>query len=208
MVKNTTFKRLLFVFFLSIHIGLNAQSSLSSCYRMDFIPQIESYYNSLDSIFQTRLGDDYLFRLTVLPSIEPEYVMQIELVEKQYYLRAISFNKNLWYEKNIANIHVEECFIELETQTTEQVLLLSKHFIENRMDSVFIGPTTDGDLYRFETRENGTITCGQIWDPIPDCPLNQFCRLCAYYKDWSLTENKSKMIESEINKLIIMLNTK
>lgn len=198
----------LIVFFLSIQIGLNAQSSLSSCYRMDFIPQIESYYNSLDSIFQTRLGDDYLFRFTVLPSFEPEYAMQIELVEKQYYLRAISFNKNFWYAKSIADIHMDECFIELETQTAEKVLLLSKHFIENRIDSISIGPTEDSDLYLFETKENGMIACGQIWGPIPDCPLKQMCRLCTYYKDWCLTENKSKMIKSEINKLAIMLNTK
>lgn len=208
MVKNTTFKRLVFVFFLSIHIGLNAQSSLSLCYRMDFIPQIESYYNSLDSIFQTRLGDDYLFRFTVLPSFEPEYAMQIELVEKQYYLRVISFNKNLWYAKSIADIHMDECLIELETQTAEQVLFLSKHFIENRIDSISIEPTTDGDLYLFETKENGMVSCGEIRGPIPDCPLKQMCRLCTYYKDWCLTENKSKMIKSEINKLAIMLNTK
>ena len=144
----------LIVFFLSIQIGLNAQSSLSSCYRMDFIPQIESYYNSLDSIFQTRLGDNYL------------------------------------------------------SQTAEQLLLLSKHFIENRIDSISIGPTTEGDLYLFETKENGMISCGQIRGPIPDCPLKHMCRLCTYYKDWCLTENKSKMIKSEINKLAIMLNTK
>lgn len=198
----------LIVFFLSIHIGLNAQSSLSLCYRMDYIPKIESYYNSLDSIFQTRLGDNYLFRFTALPSLEPEYAMQIELVEKQYYLRVISFNENLWHAKSIADIHTEECLIEQETQTTEQLLLLCKHFIENRIDSVFFGPTTDGVLYLFETKDKGMIACGQIWGPIPDCPLKHMCRLCTYYKDWCLTENKSKMIKSEINKLAIMLNAK
>lgn len=121
---------------------------------------------------------------------------------------SLSFNKNMWYAKSIADIHMDECLIELETQTAEQVLLLSKHFIENRIDSISIGPTEDSDLYLFETKENGMIACGQIWGPIPDCPLKQMCRLCTYYKDWSLAENKSKMIESEINKLAIMLNTK
>lgn len=121
---------------------------------------------------------------------------------------SLSFNKNMWYAKSIADIYMDECLIELETQTAEQVLLLSKHFIENRIDSISIGPTTEGDLYLFETKENGMISCGQIWGPIPDCPLKHMCRLCTYYKDWCLTENKSKMIESEINKLAIMLNTK
>lgn len=121
---------------------------------------------------------------------------------------SLSFNKNMWYAKSIADIHMDECLIELETQTAEQVLLLSKHFIENRIDSISIGPTEDSDLYLFETKENGMIACGQIWGPIPDCPLKQMCRLCTYYKDWCLAENKSKMIKSEINKLAIMLNTK
>lgn len=75
---------------------------------------------------------------------------------------SLSFNKNMWYAKSIADIHMDECLIELETQTAEQVLLLSKHFIENRIDSISIGPTTEGDLYLFETKENGMISCGQI----------------------------------------------
>ena len=183
------------VLLLSI-LGLNgkavAQSRLSLCARFDVTPQLKSYYNSLDSILQTRLGDDFLFRFTTIPSFDPEYALQIESVEEQYFLKVISFDKNLWYAKDAAGINIDECFVELEKELAEQVLYLSRQFIDNKIDSVSIGGTTDGDLYQFEINENGAISCGQIWQPAPDSPLGRFCLLCAHLKDGCLTENKSK----------------
>ena len=167
-----------------------AQSRLSLCARFDVTPQLKSYYNSLDSILQTRLGDDYLFRFTAMPSFDPEYALQIESVEKQYYLKVISFDKNLWYAKDAAGINIDECFVELETELAEQVLYLSRQFIDNKIDSVSIGSAIDGDLYQFEINENGVISCGQIWEPSSDSPLNRFCLLCAHLKDDCLAENK------------------
>ena len=168
-----------------------AQSRLSLCVRFDVTPQLKSYYNSLDSVLQTQLGDEYLFRFTVMPSFDPEYALQIESVEEQYFLKVISFDKNLWYAKDAAGINIDECFVELETELAEQVLYLSRQFVDNKIDSVSIGGVTDGDLYQFEINENGVISCGQIWQPAPDCPLNRFCLLCAHLKDGCLTENKS-----------------
>ena len=169
-----------------------AQSRLSLCARFDVTPQLKSYYNSLDSILRTRLGDDYLFRFTAMPSFDPEYALQIESVDEQYYIKVISFDKNLWYAKDAAGIHIDECFVELETELAEQVLYLSRQFVDNKIDSVSIGGTTDGDLYQFEINENGVISCGQIWEPASESPLDHFCLLCARLKDWCLTENKSK----------------
>jgi hypothetical protein len=168
-----------------------AQSRLSLCARFDVTPQLKSYYNSLDSVLQTQLGDECLFRFTVMPSFDPEYALQIESVEEQYFLKVISFDKNLWYAKDAAGINIDECFVELETELAEQVLYLSRQFVDNKIDSVSIGGVTDGDLYQFEINENGVISCGQIWQPAPDCPLNRFCLLCAHLKDGCLTENKS-----------------
>ena len=168
-----------------------AQSRLSLCARFDVTPQLKSYYNSLDSILQTRLGDDYLFRFTAMPSFDPEYALQIESVDEQYYIKVISFDKNLWYAKDAAGINIDECFVELETELAEQVLYLSRQFIDNKIDSVSIGSAIDGDLYQFEINENGVISCGQIWEPSSDSPLNRFCLLCAHLKDLCLTENKS-----------------
>ena len=169
-----------------------AQSRLSLCARFDVTPQLKSYYNSLDSVLQTQLGNEYLFRFTVMPSFDPEYALQIESVEEQYFLKVILFDKNLWYAKDAADINIDECFVELETELAEQVLYLSKQFIDNEIDSISIGSTTDGDLYQFEINENGAISCGQIWEPAPESPLDHFCLLCARLKDWCLTENKSK----------------
>lgn len=191
---------------MSIQVGLNAQSRLSLCYRLDVIPQTESYHNSLDSLLQTYLGDNYLFRFIAMPSFESEYAIQIELVEKQYYLKAISFDKNLWYAKDIKEISIDKNFIELETQMAEPILLLSKQFIDNKIDSVSLATALDADLYQFEIKMNESIMCGQIWGPIPDCPLDNMCRLCAHIKDWCLTENNSMMIYNEIDKLILMLS--
>ena len=168
-----------------------AQSRLSLCARFDVTPQLKSYYNSLDSVLQTQLGDEYLFRFTVMPSFDPEYALQIESVEEQYFLKVISFDKNLWYAKDAADINIDECFIELETELAELVLYLSRQFVDNKIDSVSVGGTIDGNLYQFEINENGVISCGQIWQPAPDCPLNRFCLLCAHLKDGCLTENKS-----------------
>ena len=167
-----------------------AQSRLSLCYRLDVIPQVECYYNSLDSILQTRLGDDYLFRFTAMPSFDPEYALQIESVEEQYYLKVVSFDKNLWYAKDAAGINIDECSVELETELAEQVLFLSRQFVDNKTDSVSVGGTIDGDLYQFEINENGVISCGQIWEPASESPLDFFCLLCAHLKDWCFTENK------------------
>lgn len=169
-----------------------AQSRLSLCARFDVTPQLKSYYNSLDSVLQTQLGDEYLFRFTVMPSFDPEYALQIESVEEQYFLKVILFDKNLWYAKDAADINIDECFVELETELAEQVLYLSRQFVDNKIDSVSIGGVTDGDLYQFEINENGVISCGQIWEPAPESPLDHFCLLCARLKDWCLTENKSK----------------
>lgn len=168
-----------------------AQSRLSLCARFDVTPQLKSYYNSLDSVLQTQLGDEYLFRFTVMPSFDPEYALQIESVEEQYFLKVILFDKNLWYAKDAADINIDECFIELETELAELVLYLSRQFVDNKIDSVSIGGVTDGDLYQFEINENGVISCGQIWQPASDSPLNRFCLLCAHLKDLCLTENKS-----------------
>ena len=168
-----------------------AQSRLSLCARFDVTPQLKSYYNSLDSVLQTQLGDEYLFRFIVMPSFDPEYALQIESVEEQYFLKVISFDKNLWYAKDATDININECFVELETELAEQVLYLSKQFIDNKIDSVSIGSTIDGDLYQFEINENGVISCGQIWEPASDSPLDYFCLLCAHLKDWCFTENKS-----------------
>lgn len=169
-----------------------AQSRLSLCARFDVTPQLKSYYNSLDSILQTRLGDDYLFRFTAMPSFDPEYALQIESVDEQYYIKVISFDKNLWYAKDVTDINIDECFVELETELAEQVLYLSRQFVDNKIDSVSVGGTIDGNLYQFEINENGVISCGQIWEPAPESPLDHFCLLCARLKDWCLTENKSK----------------
>ena len=169
-----------------------AQSRLSLCARFDVTPQLKSYYNSLDSVLQTQLGNEYLFRFTVMPSFDPEYALQIESVEEQYFLKVILFDKNLWYAKDAADINIDECFVELKTELAEQVLYLSRQFVDNKIDSVSIGGATDGDLYQFEINENGVISCGQIWEPAPESPLDHFCLLCARLKDWCLTENKSK----------------
>ena len=191
MAKYSIIKQFVIVVLLSIQIGLNAQSRLSLCYRLDVIPQIDCYYNSLDSILQARLGDNYLFRFTVMPSFNPEYAIQIESAEEQYYLKVISFDKNLWYAKDATGINIDECFVELKTELAEQVLYLSRQFVDNKIDSVSVGSTIDGDLYQFEINENGVISCGQIWEPASDSPLNRFCLLCAQLKDLCLTENKS-----------------
>lgn len=169
-----------------------AQSRLSLCTRLDVTTQLKSYYNSMDSVIQTRLGDEYRFRFTVMPSFDPEYALQIESVEELYFLKVISFDKNLWYAKDVTDINIDECFVELETELAEQVLYLSRQFIDNKIDSVSVGSAIDGDLYQFEINENGVISCGQIWEPAPESPLDHFCLLCARLKDWCLTENKSK----------------
>ncbi len=169
-----------------------AQSRLSLCTRLDVTTQLKSYYNSMDSVIQTRLGDEYLFRFTVMPSFDPEYALQIESVEELYFLKAISFDKNLWYAKDVTDINIDECFVELETELAEQVLYLSRQFIDNKIDSVSVGGTIDGNLYQFEINESGVISCGQIWEPAPESPLDHFCLLCAHLKDGCLTENKSK----------------
>lgn len=169
-----------------------AQTRLSLCYRLDVMPQVECYYNSLDSVLQTQLGDEYLFRFIVIPSFDPEYALQIESVEEQYFLKVISFDKNLWYAKDAAGINIDECFVELETELAEQVLYLSNQFIDNKIDSISIGSTIDGDLYQFEINENGVISCGQIREPVSDSPLGRFCLFCTRLKDLCLTENKSK----------------
>ena len=208
MAKYTVFKRFVIMSFLSIQIGLHAQSRLSLCYWPSVIPQVERYDNSLDSILQTRLGDDYLFRFTVVPSFDPEYALQIELVGEQYYLKAISFDKNLWYAKDVAIINIDECSVEMETKLAEQVLLVSRQFIENRIDSVSLGGVIDGNLYQFVIKDKDSIQCGQIQQPDHDYPLDNMCKLCAQLKDWCLAENKSEiLIEEEINRLLIKLNS-
>ena len=208
MVKNTIFKQLVIVIFLSIQIGLNAQSRLSLCCWPNVIPQVERYNNSFDSILQTRLGDDYLFRFTVVPSFDPEYAWQIELVGEQYYLKVISFDKNLWYAKDVAKINIDECYIELEPKLAEQVLFLNRQFIENRIDSVSLGGVIDGNLYQFVIKDKDSIRCGQIREPNQNSPLDNLCRLCANLKDWCLIESNSKvLIEEKVNSLIIKLNS-
>lgn len=208
MSKYAIIKQFVFVIFLSIQIGLNAQSRLSLCYWPNVIPQVERYDNSIDSILQTRLGDDYLFRFTVEPSFDPEFAWQIELIGEQYFLKVISFDKNLWYTKDVAKINIDECYIEMETKLAEQVLFLNRQFIENRIDSVSLGGVIDGDLYLFVIKDNDSIQCGQIREPKQDSPLDYLCRLCAQLKDWCFVENNSKvLIEKEITRLIIKLNS-
>lgn len=202
MVKYTNLKQFVIVILLSIQTGLNAQSRLSLCYRLEVIPKIESYYNSFDSILQARLGDDYLFRFTVEPSFEPEYALQIEFVEKQYYLKVISFDKNLWYAKDVANINIDERTIEMSTELAEQVLYISKHFIADKMDSVSI-EIKDGDLYQFELKEKETNICGQIVGPAFNSPLGKMCRVCNRIKDICLTDSKSVFLMNE--EIIILI---
>lgn len=189
-MKKSILRILLLLSLFTLNGEAVAQSRLSLCIRFDVTPQLKSYFNSLDSILQTRLGDDFLFRFTAMPSFDPEYALQIESIEEHYYLKVISFDKNLWYAKDAAGIHIDECFVELETELAEQVLHLSKQFIDNKIDSVSVGSTIDGDLYQFEINENGAISCGQIWEPAPESPLNRFCLLCAHLKDDCLAENK------------------
>ena len=191
-MKKSILRILLLLSIFTLNGEAVAQSRLSLCIRFDVTPQLKSYFNSLDSILQTRLGDDFLFRFTTMPSFDPEYALQIESVEEQYFLKVISFDKNLWYAKDAAGINIDECFVELEKELAEQLLYLNKQFIDNKIDSVSVGSTIDGDLYQFEINENGAISCGQIWQPAPDSPLGRFCLLCAHLKDGCLTENKSK----------------
>ncbi len=175
---------------LALNGKTTAQSRLSLCYRLDVIPQVDCYYNSLDSVLQTRLEDDYLFRLTVMPSFDPEYVLQIESVDEQYYLKVISLDKNLWYAKDAADINIDECTVALEMELAEQVLYLGRQFVDNKIDSVSVGGVVDGVLYQFEINENGAISCGQIREPVSDSPLGRFCLFCTHLKDLCLTENK------------------
>jgi len=162
-----------------------AQSRLSLCYRLDVVPQLKCYYNSLDSIFQTRLGDEYLFRL-----FDPEYALQIESVDEQYYLKVISFDKNLWYAIDAADINIDECIVALETEVAEQVLYSGRQFIDNKIDSVSVGNIVDGVLYQFEINENGAISCGQIREPVFDSPLGRFCLFCTRLKDLCQSKNQ------------------
>ena len=58
MVKNTIFKQLVIVIFLSIQIGLNAQSRLSLCCWPNVIPQVERYNNSFMEELNIILGTE------------------------------------------------------------------------------------------------------------------------------------------------------
>lgn len=189
-MKKSVIGVLLLLSILALNGKAVAQSRLSLCYRLDVVPQLKYYYNSLDSIFQTRLGDEYLFRFSVMPSFDPEYALQIESVDEQYYLKVISFDKNLWYAKDAADINIDECFVALETELAEQVLYLGGQFVDNEIDSISVGGTIDGVLYQFEINENGAISCGQIREPVPDSPLGRFCLFCTHLKDLCKSKNQ------------------
>ena len=189
-MKKSVIGVLLLLSILALNGKVAAQSRLSLCYRLDVVPQLKCYYNSLDSIFQTHLGDDYLFRFTVMPSFDPEYALQIESVDEQYYLKVISFDKNLWYAKDAANVNIDECFVALESELAEQVLYLGGQFVDNKIDSVSVGGTIDGVIYQFEINENGAISCGQIREPVSDSPLGRFCLFCTHLKDLCKSKNQ------------------
>lgn len=197
MVTRNIIKHFLLVLFLSIQHGLVAQSNLSLCYKMDFLPEIEGYYQSLDSIASTHLGDDYLIRFAAITSFKPEYAMQMELVERKYFIKVISFDRNLWYAKDIDSIKINESQIEVETEAAEQLLYIGKYFIENRIDSVCSPNSMDGDKYQFEVKEDEIITCGQIHNPIPNSPIEKLCRLCNSFKDVYLNINESDIIVND-----------
>ena len=200
-------KRLILAILLSCQIGLVAQSKLSLCYRIETIPKIENYYQSLDSIISTCLGDDFLARVVASPSFEPEYIMQIELVEKKYYLKVISFDNNLWYAKKVTDLTINECNYDLETQIAERVLYLCKQFIDDRMDSVAIG-FTDGDLYQFEVKVDGALSCGQVREPASFCPLGSMCNLCDQIKDLCFMKNKpATILKEELQQQLFKLTT-
>ena len=191
-MKKSFIRILLLCVIISLQKNIAAQSRLSHCTRFDVTPQLKNYYNSLDSVLQSRLGDEFLFRFTVMPSFDPEYALQIELVEEQYYLKVISFDKNLWYANNAVNINIDECTAVMETEVAEHVLCLGRQFVDNKIDSVSFGGVMDGTTYLFEIKENEVISCGQIEEPFPDSPLDNMCKLCVHLKEWCLTENKSK----------------
>ncbi len=202
-MKKIRIKQFTLMLFLSIQIGLAAQTSLSLCYEMDIIPQIERYNHSLDSILSTCFGDDYLLRLVATPSFDPEYALQVELAEQSYLLKVISFDQNLWYAKDVASISVLECIVGMETQFAEQMLEIVKHFMDNRISKVSFPCCTDGDTYQFEIRENAGIVCGQVHEPAPNSPLGKLCSLCNLIKDCCLMGSRSDaIVKEEILKLL------
>jgi hypothetical protein len=197
MVTRIKIKQIALMLFVSIQIGLAAQTNLSLCYEMNIIPRIERYNRSLDSIVSARLGDNYLVRLVVTPSFDPEYALQVELAEQSYLLKVISFDQNLWYAKDVASISVLECIVGMETQFAEQMLEIVKRFMDNRISTVSFPCCVDGDTYQFEIRENGAIVCGQVHEPAPNSTLGEFCRLCDLLKDCCLEESRSVVFDSE-----------
>lgn len=197
MVTKFGIKQFTLMLFLGIQIGLAAQTSLSLCYEIDIIPRIERYNRSLDSILSSCLGDDYLFRLVATPSFDPEYALQVELVGKSHLLKVISFDQNLWYAKDVANIGINECQIGMETQVAEQMLKIVKHFMDNRIDMVSAPSCIDGNTYQFEIRENGAIDCGQIHEPAPNSTLGKLCKLCDLLKDCCFAGNKPDELANE-----------
>ncbi|MBR7022920.1 MAG: hypothetical protein IKI09_05550 [Bacteroidales bacterium] len=203
MVTRIKIKQIALMLFVSIQIGLAAQTNLSLCYEMNIIPRIERYNRSLDSIVSARLGDIYLVRLVVTPSFDPEYALQVELAEQSYLLKVISFDQNLWYAKDVASISVLECIVGMETQFAEQMLEIVKHFMDNRISTVSFPCCVDGDTYQFEIRENGAIVCGQVHEPAPNSPLGKLCSLCNLIKDCCLMGSRSDaIVKEEILKLL------
>lgn len=192
---------------LSIRMGVSGQTSLSLCYEMDMIPRIERYNRSLDSILSTCLSDDYLFRLVAKPSFDPEYALQMELVEGTFVLAVLSFDQNIWYAKDANNIIVNEYKSRVEKQFAELMLSCVKQFINNRINLVCPPSCMDGDEYQFEIKENNTIICGQVNAPVINSPLGELCRLCNLLKDRCLMEEKTvSFVEEEFFRLKLKID--
>lgn len=170
---------ILFIFLFITALSSKGQGvSISPCVHFgDEIPAIREYNEKLERLLSEGLNADYIVRFIAKPSIEPEYVFQIDEIDSsEFEISTLTLRSNLWNTKNVDSIFCKKR--EIKEDLVIEISTLFKILIGSVSAKNAYGVGEGGITYNFFYSSEGTIRCGEVATHSKNSLLNEVIQVC------------------------------
>lgn len=189
---------------------LGQENQLYPCVDFSSVrKQIKSYNEAFDVKIKSLLKDDFVVRFIAKPSFYPEYLFQVERLNKSKgVIHTFIFQESLWESKNRDSVKVKSYERDINIELANKIDILFKIVTDsakiNRNASI-IG--FDGNNYFFIRQVSSSeMNCGNVWSPSETNPLGELVDVCEELIKYSRGEDViPELLNEKISKLSLRL---
>jgi len=146
------------------------------------------YHLSVRKILYASLSRDPYFRMTVLPSFTPEWVVEIQdPIREVATVKYAVVDGKIWSNDAPEKLRV----IERSIQISSELAQLLKQLLDKHLDGVRYAYSEslglDGTTYHFSNFRTGIgVRTGQTWSPEPQWPTDRLVKVTELLRDLTL----------------------